>query len=87
MIVTMLTQKLLPGRAECPADHPFPSDRRNLPDQQLPSDHLLKPTERCGEPNPGRTDEELVNLATAVSYNKIPLLLLFIKLLVIIMVI
>ena len=52
VIVTMLTQILIPGRAACPTDVPFPSDRGNRPDPQLPSDPHLMPTERCGELNP-----------------------------------
>lgn len=43
IIVTMLTQKLLPGRARCPADRPSPSDRRIPPGRPPPSDPHLKP--------------------------------------------
>lgn len=59
IIVTMLTQKLLPGRAECPKDVLFPSDRGNPPGPQLPFDPHLMPAERCGGVNPGWKDDKL----------------------------
>lgn len=57
IIVTMSTQRLLPGTAEGPADHPSPFDRRNPPGRLLPSDPHLMPAERYVELNPDREDD------------------------------
>lgn len=57
-LFTRQTQKLLPGRAQCPANHLFPSERANPSDPQLLSDLRPTPTVQCEEPYPGEKREK-----------------------------